>query len=314
MMTAQTLLALVAFLAVQSSQPPMRDLFPSVLPIAKYANVMSLAPVRQSPESIGVEVTARSAVVMDVGSGRVLFEKDADVSLPIASMTKLITAMTFLDGKPKMEEVVEVLPEDEDEDAKGAINDHESLTNGDLLQALLVGSVNKAANAIARSHGGKESFVRAMNHKARTLQLRGAAFVDPSGIHAGNQATARDVALVMRAALSYPEIRAITERSSASFIGRTSQKSYDIKSTNLLLTSYLNHAPYQILIGKTGSLPQAGFCLSLATRFQEQHDVVVVVLNSDNHFSRFQDVKALTTWAFDAYTWPSRPMSASVKP
>jgi D-alanyl-D-alanine carboxypeptidase len=73
--------------------------------------------------------------------------------------------------------------------------------------------------------------------------------------------------------------------------------------TNNLLSSYLNQDPYKIIVGKTGSLPEAGYCLGQVTRLPGGHEVIAVVLGSDNHFSRFQDVKALTGWAAETFRW-----------
>ena len=306
-MLAHTLIGLIGLLAVQQTRfTGTRVGFPARLPVAKYQRAETYAPNLKVADSVGVGVTAQAALLMDAASGKVLFEKNADETLPIASMTKLVTAMTFLDAKPNMQEEVEVLPEDEDEETRSVIDDYEVLTKKELLQALLIGSVNKAAHVLARTTGGKEAFVLAMNEKVRTLSMRGATFVDPSGIHPENRANAHEVAMILRAALAYPEIREMTGQPSLILIGRASGKPYEIKNTNLLLTSYLHRDPYRILAGKTGSLPQAGYCLTLATRFERAHDVIAVVLNSENHFSRFQDVKAMTTWAFASYEWPKR--------
>lgn len=305
-MLAQTLIGLIGLLTIQTARAGTSVGISSRLPVAKYQPGPTSVPTLRVTDSVGVEVTARAAVIMDAASGKILFEKNADEILPIASVTKLVTAMTFLDTKPNLKEAVEVLEEDEDEETGNVIADHEKMTKEELLRALLIGSVNKAANTLARSTGGKEAFVRSMNVKAHGLHAQGATFVDPSGIRAENRASAREVAIILRAALAYPEIREMTSQPSFSMIGRASGKPYDIKSTNLLLSSYLNRDPYRILAGKTGSLPQAGFCLALVTRFERSHDVIAVALNSENHFTRFQDIKALTTWAFASYAWPER--------
>ncbi len=305
-MLAGTLISLIGLLSLQQAKQGALPIAFARFPIAKYQPVSTPAPTLKEADRTGVEVTAKSAAVFDVVSGQMLFEKDADAVLPVASITKLVTAMTFLDMHSRLDEEVEVLPEDEDEDSKNAIEDHEKMTNGDLLQALLVGSVNKAANTMARVSGGKEAFVKAMNAKARSLNGRSALFVDPSGIHADNRASAREVAFFLRAALAYPEIREISGKGKIFLTGRASGRTYEFPSTDLLLSSYLNRDPYRILVGKTGSLPQAGFCLALATRFEQQHDVIAVALGSENHFARFQDVKALTTWAFTSHVWPKR--------
>jgi len=170
---------------------------------------------------------------------------------------------------------------------------------------MLVGSSNEAAHALARTHGG-DAFLEEMNQKAKSIGLKTAEFYDSSGLNPNNRASAKDIALALRAVLRYPEIKEITKRSRVEVIGRRSGRSYKLNSTNLLLNSQLNNEPFQIIAGKTGSLPEAGFCFAQATMNGDGNQVIAVVLGSDTHYSRFQDVKALTYWAFDNFLWPVR--------
>lgn len=313
-MLAESFIALTAFLSVQapSYQDP-RDAVAAfnALPVARYVADASVGPVKVRTESIGVDVTARAAVVLDVASGRALFEKDEQTAYPIASLTKLMTAMTFLDTHPNLDEEVEVLASDDPHEGRTVFPAGERFTKGELLQALLVGSVNTAGNVLARTTGGREAFVKQMNQKAHRLHLQRATFVEPTGLDPRNQATAHDVALMLRAALSYPEIREITEHTVITLPGRVSGRPYNIDSTNLLLGSFLNKAPYHIIAAKTGSLPEAGFCLAQVTRFNT-NEVITVVLGSANHFERFQDAKSLTYWAFQTYAWPTNTVQAAM--
>jgi D-alanyl-D-alanine endopeptidase (penicillin-binding protein 7) len=246
--------------------------------------------------------------VIDVATGRVLFEKGANIPHPIASLTKLVTAMTLLDDRPDMNVSVTILPEDDPHEGKTVLPIGGKFTRQELFHALLIGSVNIAGNALARSsEGGKTAFVERMNAKAKDLHLLQAKFVDPTGLEPENQASARDVATILRTALSYSEIRETTERSALTLTNRLTGKPIEISSTNLLLSSFLNKNPYRIVAAKTGSLPEAGFCLAQATRKEGAGEVISVVLGSENHFARFQDAKALTFWAFDSFTWPTPP-------
>ena len=111
---------------------------------------------------------------------------------------------------------------------------------------------------------------------------------------------------MLRQALQYNETREITEQSKIEVRGKKLDRSYLIKSTNLLLDSFLNKEPYHIVAAKTGSLPEAGYCLAQAVRNKEGHELIAVTLGSENHFSRYQDVKALLGWGFDAYTWDEK--------
>lgn len=315
-MLAESFLALTAFLSVQapSYQDP-RDVLAVVnrLPSAKYVADTPSGPIKARVESLGVDVTARAAIVIDVASGRPMFQKDDQTAYPIASLSKLMTAMTFLDTHPNLSDEIVILAEDDPREGRAVFPAGERFTKKEILQALLIGSVNTAGNVIARTTGGREVFVRQMNRKARELHLQRATFFEPTGLDARNQATAQDVSLMLRAALSYPEIREITEHTSITLPGRVSGRPYNINSTNLLLGSFLNKNPYRIIAAKTGSLPEAGYCLAQVTR-HNGNEIITVVLGSSNHFVRFQDAKSLTYWAFQSYAWPAnRVRAASVR-
>lgn len=308
-MFAETFVSLVALLGIYAAQAepvPAAPVVLRTLPTAKYVVGPMAVPVKNDPTRIGIETTSRSAMVMDVPTGKVLFEKEAQRAYPIASLTKLLTAMTVLDSHPDMSEEGTILAEDDPHEGKAVFPIGERFQRTELLKGLLIGSVNIAGNTLARMSGDRESFVDAMNAKAQELGMLTSHFVDPTGLSPENRASARDVALMMRAALQYPEIRAITKQGSLSLIGRATGKPYAIRSTNLLLDSFLNKSPYEVVAGKTGSLPEAGFCFAQATRDKDQHEVIAVVLGSNNHFARFQEVKALTYWTFENYTWQTR--------
>lgn len=260
-------------------------------------------PKKRRPESLGVKTTSASAFVADLATGSVLYAKDPHHVQPIASLTKLVTAMVFLDLKPDLSKTITFVEEDFDHESKPVFKTGENMTYEDVLRSLMVGSVNASANAIARTTLGTEKFVAAMNEKMKKLGLRSPVFVEPSGIDPQNRANAADVAAIIATAVSYPEIRKFAGQSEIQIRGRISNENYKVKSTNLLLSSYLNKKPFTIVTAKTGSLPEAGFCMAQVTRNEAGNQIVVVELGSNNHFSRFQDVKALTTWAFDTYTW-----------
>lgn len=316
-MFAESFITLGALLALQA--PLARDLPTAVsvvdaLPVAPYARPKAPVPRKEDVSRLGIDVSAKSAAVIDVESGRMLFEKSADESHPIASLSKLITAMTVLDQGLPMDEMITIKPEDDPREGKTVLPIGEKFTREELFHSLLIGSVNISGNALARSStGGYDAFIKQMNDKARDLHLLQATFSDPTGLNPKNQASARDVALMLRAALSYPEIRETTERSELVLPGRVLGKDIKINSTNLLLGSFLNRNPYRVIAAKTGSLPEAGFCLAQATRKQGSGEVISVVLGSQDHFVRFQDAKALTFWAFDAFTWPTPPATVSLK-
>ncbi len=258
-------------------------------------------PVKKDPNDVGVRTTSASAFVADIATGKVLYAKDPHHVQPIASLTKLMTAMVFLDQKIDLQSKMVFAEQDFDGADRPVFHPGDAITYEQALRAMLIGSVNEAADAIARTSMGQQKFVQAMNDKAHALGLSSPHFADPSGVDPRNQADAADVAAMLSDAVGYPEIREIAHLSSVDI--KTSSDDLHITSTNLLLPTYLNKKPFTIIAAKTGSLPEAGYCMAQVTQNGDGHEIIAVELGSDNHFSRYQDIKALTTWAFDAYQW-----------
>lgn len=310
-MFAETLIALFSILSLQAISAPVQPATQlRSLPVAKYIAPVYAAPVKKNHSSFGVDVTATAAVVMDVKSGHVLFEKNPDASMPIASLTKLVTAMTLLDSDVDLESFIDMSSVDKGRIGTTYVELDDRFTTKELLSLMLIGSSNEAAHALARTHGD-EAFIAAMNKKAKDIGMKTAEFYDASGLNPRNRASAKDIALAMRAVLQYQVIQDVTRRTKIEVVGRRSGRSYSLNSTNLLLNSQLNDKPYQIIAGKTGSLPEAGFCFAQATQNETGDEIIAVVLASDTHFARFQDAKALTYWTFDNFLWPVRQAKAS---
>jgi D-alanyl-D-alanine endopeptidase (penicillin-binding protein 7) len=302
-MTPDALVALIGAFALHAMRMPMQKPVASH-PLPAVHSIIASAPTRKEDASLGVEVSAKAAIVMDVDSGAVLFEKNVDEPLPIASLTKLVTAMTYLDTKPDLSKAVDILPEDMGTIGSSELKAGDTLPAGDVFQAMLVGSLNESADALARLSMGREAFVAAMNRKAQSLGMLDSHFVDPSGLDSLNHASAHDVALALKAASAYPEIRNAMAKSTLTLASKINAKPYIIKSTNLLLASDINKPPYKIVAAKSGTLPEAGYCFAQITQGPDGQRVIALVLDDDAHFTRFQDVKALTYWAFRSFDWP----------
>lgn len=271
------------------------------LPMARTAP-RTLPPKKRQLQSHGITMVSPSVFVADVATGSVLFAKKPHTVLPIASLTKLMTAMVWLETEPDLDAVVTFREEDFDGESKPVFLVGETITKREALQSLLIGSVNASANLMARTSLGHEKFVAAMNAKAKALKLASPIFVEPSGLDEGNKANAADVAAMLSTALTYPDIKKTVSMDSID-VKTLSGKDYLLKSTNLLLSSYLNKSPYHIVGAKTGSLPHAGYSMAQVTSDEAGHQIVVVSLASNNHFARFQDIKSITTWAFENYQW-----------
>lgn len=309
-MTADALLVVLSAFTLRTMQEPANTVAAwNKLPVSRPA--VSTAPVKRKEGSLGIDISAPSAIVIDAESGAVLFEKNADRVMPVASLTKLVTAMTYLDLKPDLTSAIEIEPSDDPVLGKTVLPTAERFTAKEVFDALLIGSVNESANALARTSLGTEPFVKKMNEKAQTLGLKHLSFTDPSGEGSHNVGTAREIAQALKMATTYPEITQAMRRGSVTLRGI--KKPYQINTTNLLLTSDLNKGDLKILGAKTGTLPEAGYCFAQMTQGKDGQKVIVVLLGGETHFSRFQDVKALTYWAMDTYEWPGRVQTSLVR-
>jgi len=261
-------------------------------------------PYKNDPESLGVITTAASAVVVDKGSGEILFEKNIDERRPVGSLTKLMTAMVFLETHPDLEVRAAVMGEDVRLGGRDHLYLDDYVTVGRLLESSLIGSDNPATVSLVRLSGlSQDEFISRMNELAQSFGMINSRFTEPTGLDSRNVSTAREVVLLLRHALDYADIRRITTRATSEFSSE-SGRTYVIPTTNLLLGSYLNSNPFSIVGGKTGFLPSAGYCLGLEIDDGDEHAVFSVVLGSDTQSTRFQEIKGLTQWAFDTYTWP----------
>jgi D-alanyl-D-alanine endopeptidase (penicillin-binding protein 7) len=275
------------------AQAPSREL--EVRPI--------LPPKKKNPKNLGVATSGKSVFVADVASGGIMYAKAPHDVHPIASITKLMTALVLMESEKKLNGDLTFIESDFDHESKPIFEAGDTISRNDAMRALLVGSVNAAGNALARTSGlSREEFIARMNQKAEELNLNSMNFVEPTGLKSGNCGDAADVAALITIALRDSVIRGILDEPEVSLKTKAG-KDYKVESTNLLLTSYLNKSPYKIVGAKTGSLPEAGYCMAQVTKDDKGHEVVAVLLGSDNHFSRYRDIKSLTGWAFNSFDW-----------
>ena len=260
-------------------------------------------PRKRDAQSLGIVTSAKSAIVVDKGSGAILFEKNADEVRPIGSLTKLLSAAVFLEMGLDLDAPAAIAQEDLRQGGRDHLYVDDEVRVRDLLEASLVGSDNPATVALMRLSGlSSEAFVERMNTLAKTFGMERSRFIEPTGLDQRNVSTARELALLLRSALEVPEIREITTKATTEFA--STNRSYVIPTTNLLLGSYLNAPPFSIAGGKTGFLPSAGYCLAIEVDDGNGHVVFTVILGSDSIHARFQEAKGLTQWAFDTYVWP----------
>ncbi len=240
-------------------------------------------------------VYARNAVVLDPATDQVLFEKQAGETVPIASLTKLMSALVFLEQKPDLRREADVTSQEIRGGGHTQLRSHERVALYDLLHMSLMNSDNVATRVLARESGlSADSFVGRMNDKARELGLSNTRFAEPTGLDERNVSTATDVARLLRAAANHYLIREITTTPSYVFVSqytgrrRTVTRSHHIVNTNRLLRSNR----YEFSCSKTGFISESGYCVATWLRDQGR-DLIAVVLGAPTNATRFADVVRL---------------------
>ena len=249
--------------------------------------------------SVAPIVSARSAMLMDVDTGIVLYQKNPEERMPMASLTKIMTAILILDSH-KLSEVVTVQDDFSEFKELGVriwLQQYEKITVGDLLIGLLVPSAGDVAMALAKYHSGSvEKFVEEMNAKAYELRLSNTQFKNPIGLdEAGHYSTAYDLAMLTRYALRNADFRRIVQLPEASISSTNGKNTHSFKSTDELLGGYLD-----IRGVKTGTTDEAGQSVINLARTKNGKDILSVVLDSP---SRFQESKSLIDWSFRSFLW-----------
>lgn len=272
----------------------------ATLPLAKDRVIPP--PKKIDLQSFGVVTSAQSAIVIDVASGATLFSKNPNEVRPIGSISKLMSALVFLETQPNLDEYVTITPDDFAGTGRVYLYYNDALRLEEVLGASLVGSDNTATMALVRFSGlTEEEFVARMNAKATELGMLESRFQDPSGLSVNNVSTVGELSVLLAEAKKYPEITQFMTDATLS-VQQTSGRVATIPSTNLLLTSPLNSGDYQITAGKTGYIPQAGYCLATAVE-HEGNEVYIIVLGADEIEARFEDAMDLAGWTFKTFEW-----------
>jgi D-alanyl-D-alanine endopeptidase (penicillin-binding protein 7) len=231
-------------------------------------------------------VYARNAILLDPLTGEVLFEKNASRSVPIASLSKLMTALVFLEQKPDLDKQVTVRTEELAGAGHTQLRRGEVVPLGELLHMSLMCSDNCATRVIALESGiAPDEFIGRMNTKSIELGLTGTRFVEFTGLNEHNVSTASDVARLLHAAANEPLIAEITTTRSYDF--HTARRWHTIGNTNRLL-----YGRYEVLGGKTGFIQPAGYCFATWVRAQGR-DLIAVVLGAPTNATRFADAVRL---------------------
>jgi len=240
-----------------------------------------------------LKLRSKAALIVD-HFGNTLFEREAEQPRPIASLTKLMTAMVILDAGLPLDEKIEITKADRDllRLTGSRLEYGARLTRGELLTLALMSSENRAAAALARTFpGSTERFVDAMNEKARELEMFDSQFADAAGLDAGNVASAQDLAKLVFAAMHYPTIREATTRRHLSVRPYAKRGPLKYVNTNRLL----RNKRWEIQVSKTGYINEAGRCLVMHTEF-EGTPTVMVLLDSFGKLTPFGDANRVRKW------------------
>ena len=255
-----------------------------------------------------LELKSGVALVLDQDTDEVLFAKNAQAVLPIASLTKLMTALVVTEAGLPLDEPITISDEDIDTEkgSRSRLKVGTTLPRGDLMHLALMSSENRAAHALGRTYpGGLAVFVAEMNHKARELGMRDTRYVEPTGLSSANQSSARDLATLVKAAHDHQIIRELS--TSQEYEVEVGNRPIQFRNTNGLVKS----PEWEIGLQKTGYISEAGRCLVMQAKLAGRH-LIMVFLDSAGKYSRIGDAERVRHWLTESTA--GVPALAAAKP
>ena len=268
-----------------------------VLGVQTQREVNINGPERIVNQSLDVIISADSALVVDLSSGKILYQKNQNKQRPIASITKLMTMLVFLDTEPDFEKTIRYAWLDSTGGEKVEFKTNEEVKIKDLFYSSLIGSTNNTVKTLVRSTGmGEQEFVKRMNNKAKELGMLDTQFTGTTGLSKFNISTTRDIVTLLKSVMKREEITKVLSQKEYVFTTNLSQHKVD--STNLLL----NNEYFNIEFGKTGYIQEAGWCFASFGKVKD-NNIITVVLGSKSQYTRFQDTKALYWWVNQNYNF-----------
>src|SRR5262245_10652123 len=237
------------------------------------------------------DVRAAAAIIFDPVTGQVLYEENSQDKRSIASITKVMTALVYLEDNPDLNQEVTIERSDVFAASTTYLKAKDQVTAGELLHLLLIPSDNAAARALARtSHGGTSAFIERMNEKAIELGLQNTSFADPSGLNANNVSSAFDLSHLITFAASDERIASIMR--TPTYTVTTNRRQIPIHSTNHILLA----GDVEVMGAKTGFITKSGYCLASLLRLPQGNPIAVVVLGARSNNGRFWETRHLLTW------------------
>lgn len=270
--------------------------------VPRAPSVGQLAGLRTADDPLSLQSSV--ALVVDKDTDEVLFSKNPDAVLPIASITKLMTALVVVDAGLSLEERVEV----SQDDVRGTVGSRmrsqlrpgTRLSRGELMHLSLMSSENRAAHALGRTYpGGLGAFVRAMNRKAAELGMIDTRYVEPTGLSADNRSSALDLARLVRAASEHPVIRDLSTSLGAVIPVGPKPRPVEFRNTNRLV----HHPAWDIGLQKTGFISAAGRCVVMQAELAGRQ-LIMVLLDSAGRYSRIGDAERLRKWVSEQTLLP----------
>jgi serine-type D-Ala-D-Ala endopeptidase (penicillin-binding protein 7) len=238
------------------------------------------------------KLKSSSVLIVDQSDSSVLYSRNSDVAAPIASITKLMTALVVLDAKQPLDEPIQITAADRDfqKSSFSRLTVGTTLTRGDLMHLALMSSENRAAHTLGNNYpGGMPAMVAAMNAKAKALGMINAHFVDPTGLSSQNVASPDDLSKLVIAASKNSTIREYsTDRN---YAVRVHKRLVEFRNTDNLVAN----PRWNIIVQKTGYIAEAGKCLVMAAVI-EGRSVVIVLLDSFGKYTRVADAQRVKTW------------------
>jgi D-alanyl-D-alanine endopeptidase (penicillin-binding protein 7) len=283
--------------ADKKKQAAVRDdvPMPAAAERVKKARVAGTAPPVTSArrhEARLLNVKSGAALVVEQAGGGALFQKNAGAVVPIASISKLMTAMVVLDAQPDLRATITITEDDVDylRGSHSRLQIGTTMTRETALLLALMSSENRAAHALARHYpGGMPAFVAAMNGKAYSLGMRDTRFEDPTGLSRNNVSTARDLAKMVVAAHRYPLIREFSTKAEA--VVEIAGRQLEFHNTN----SLVRNTSWDVGLSKTGYIQEAGKCLVMQARVADR-PVIIVLLDSTGKLTRVGDANRIKRW------------------
>jgi D-alanyl-D-alanine endopeptidase (penicillin-binding protein 7) len=252
---------------------------------AAAAGAAAMPPPAASVRAAAAALRSSTAYVQDLETSTVIFAKNENVVRPIASISKLMTAVVVVDANLPMDEMLEITDDDVDglKHTTSRLRVGTKLSRGDMLHLALMSSENRAANALGRHYpGGLPAFVAAMNAKAQALGMASTHFIEPTGLSSNNVSSPHDLARLLRAAAQRPLIHRYS--TDTEYDVEINNRTQTFRNTNLLVRK----PDWDIKVSKTGYINEAGECLVMLARINGR-DLAIVLLDSQGKLSRIGD-------------------------